>query len=56
LGDQRVNGRKILKWALNTYGIRTWTGLIWLSIGSSGDICEYGNKPSGFIISEKFND
>jgi hypothetical protein len=26
-----------------------WIGLIWLRIGTSGRLFEYGNKPSGSI-------
>jgi hypothetical protein len=26
-----------------------WTGLVWLRIGTSGELCELGNEPSGSI-------
>jgi hypothetical protein len=31
-----VDGRKILKWTLKKYGMRFWTGFVWLMIGTSG--------------------
>jgi hypothetical protein len=34
--DLSVDGRIILKWILNKYGVRVWAGFIWLRIGSSG--------------------
>jgi len=31
-----VDGRIILKWALSKWDVGTWTGLIWLRIGTDG--------------------
>jgi hypothetical protein len=34
--DLVISGRVILKWFLKKYGVRMWTGFIWLRIRSSG--------------------
>ena len=34
----------------------TWTGLIWLRIGTGGGTCECGNELSGSIECEEFLD
>jgi hypothetical protein len=33
-----VGGSIILKWIIKTLDVRTWTGLIWLRIGTSGEL------------------
>jgi hypothetical protein len=38
----------ILKLILNTYGVRVWTGLIWLRIDTSDGCYEHGNEFFGF--------
>jgi hypothetical protein len=37
LQDLRVNGRVLLKWIVNKWrrGGRAWTGLMWLTVGTS---------------------
>jgi hypothetical protein len=34
LGDTGVEGRKVLKWFLNTLYVRVWTESIWLKLGT----------------------
>ena len=34
LGDPGVDGRKILRWIFRKWDGGTWTGLIWLRIGT----------------------
>ena len=34
LEDPGVDGRIILRWILSKWDVRTWTGLIWLWIGT----------------------
>jgi len=36
LKDLGLEGRIILKWILNVYGVRMWPGFIWLRIRYSG--------------------
>jgi len=36
LGDQRIDGRIILRWIFRKYDIEVWTGSIWLRIGTGG--------------------
>jgi hypothetical protein len=45
LEDLVVDGRIILKLILKWAG-RSWTGLIWLRIGTDGGSCEYGIESS----------
>jgi hypothetical protein len=33
--DEGVNARIILKYVINEYVMRTWSGFIWLGIGNS---------------------
>jgi len=41
--DLGVDGKMILKWALNKSVGRSWTGLIWLRIGRRGRLFRKGN-------------
>jgi hypothetical protein len=34
---------------LRDVGWGVWTGLIWLKIGPSSELCENGNEPSGSV-------
>ena len=36
LEDPDVGGRVILRWIFRKWGVRVWTGLIWLRIGTGG--------------------
>jgi hypothetical protein len=38
LGALRVDGRIILKWILNKYGLRVLTGFNWFKLMSSGEL------------------
>jgi hypothetical protein len=38
LGRPTSNDMMILKWILNKYGVRVWTGFFWLGIGTSGGL------------------
>jgi len=49
LRDPGLDGRIILKWILRKWDEGTWTGLIWLGIGTWGIFCKGGKKKWGFI-------
>jgi hypothetical protein len=36
--DLGVDRRKILKWSLDKYNGKVWTGFIWLGVGTSGGL------------------
>ena len=36
LGDQGVDGRRILRWFFRKWDVRVWTGSMWLRIGAGG--------------------
>ena len=36
LEDPGVDGRKILGWIFRKWGVKAWTGSIWLRIGTGG--------------------
>jgi hypothetical protein len=39
---------------LKKYGVRVWTGLIWLRIRINGGQYEHGNEPSGSLKGREF--
>jgi hypothetical protein len=54
LGDVDLDGRKMLKWILETwYG--AWAGSTGLGIKVTG-CCECGDEPSGYIKCWEFSD
>ena len=55
-GDLGVDGWIILGWISRRWDVGMWTGLGWPRIGTSGDACECGNEPSGFIKCWEFLD
>jgi hypothetical protein len=38
LEDLGVDGKIILEWFLGKYGMKLWTGCIWVRIGTSGGL------------------
>jgi hypothetical protein len=36
LGRPRLEGRIILRWIFKKWNVRTWTGSMWLRIGTGG--------------------
>jgi hypothetical protein len=56
LEDPDVDGKIILRWVFRKWDVGTWTGLIWLKIGTGGGTCECGEKPSGPIKCGEFLD
>jgi hypothetical protein len=46
LENQGVDGRMILILVLRKYTRKDWTGLIWLTIGTSTGCCEHGYELS----------
>jgi hypothetical protein len=55
LGRHRPVGKMkiILKWVFKTWD-EAWIGLIWLKIGTGGELCECGNEPSCSTIFWEF--
>jgi len=47
LGNLGIDGRIIITWILEEYGVRLWAGLSWLEVGCS-------TEPSIFIKDKKF--
>jgi len=43
LGDLGVDGKIILIWLLNKYGVRMWTEFNWIWIRSSDRLSEHSN-------------
>ena len=54
LKDPGVDGRIILRWIFRKWDARTWTGSMWLRIGTVAGTCECGNEPSGSIKCGEF--
>jgi len=46
LEDGGVDGKRILKFALDEQGVKVWTGLIWLRQEPVACFCEHCNEPS----------
>lgn len=44
LGEASIDVMTELKWILNKFGTRVWTGLISLRTGSMVGLCEHGNE------------
>jgi len=49
LEDPCADGTIILRRIFRKWDVRTWTGSIWLRIGTGGGTCECGNEPWGSI-------
>jgi hypothetical protein len=49
LRDPGLDGRIILRWIFRKWDEGTWTGFIWLGIGTGGIFCKGGNKTSSFM-------
>jgi hypothetical protein len=47
--DVDVSGRITLRWITEKEDGVLWTGFIWRKIGTSGELCEHGNEPSGSV-------
>ena len=56
LEDPNAEGRVILTSMFRKYGVRPWTGFIWLRIGPMVDRCKHGNETSGSMICGEFHD
>jgi len=56
LGIHRRRWEDNIKMYLQELGYGTWTGLIWLRIGTGGGHLYRGNEPSGSIKCGKFLD
>jgi hypothetical protein len=45
-----VDGRRVLEWIFKKLDESSWTGLMWLRVGTRvASYCEFGNVPSGSI-------
>ena len=53
-GDQDVDGRIILRWILSKLEGVVGTGWSWLTIGTGGGTCGYGEEFSGSINAGNF--
>jgi hypothetical protein len=51
VGDRDVDRRIILRWILRKYGVRVWTGFMWIRVGSSGG---NSNEPSVSMKGREF--
>ena len=56
LRDPGLDGRIILRWIFRKWNEGTWTGLIYLGIGTGVIFCIGGNETSGFIKCGEFFD
>jgi len=56
LEDPGIDGRIIIRWICRTWGVRAWTGSIWLRIGTVLGAYEYSNEPSYSIKCGEFLD
>ena len=56
LEDPGIDGRIILRWICRTWGVRAWTGSIWLRIGMVLGAYECSNEPSYSIKCREFFD
>jgi len=54
LEDPGVDGTIILRRIFMKWDVRTWTGSIWLRIGTSDGTCISGNEPCGSIKCGEF--
>jgi len=49
LDDPDIDGRIILRRIFNKWDLGSWTGFIWLKIGTGGGTCKCGDEPSGSL-------
>jgi hypothetical protein len=56
LGDLGISRRIILKEILRAYGMRLWTGFIWLRFQTNDALGEHGTQTSGSIKDVDFLD
>jgi len=42
LEDPGIDGRIILQWAFRQWDVETWTELIWLTVGTGGELLKMG--------------
>jgi hypothetical protein len=54
--DPGVGGKIILRWIFRKWDVGVWTGLIWLTIGRGGRLCQHGNEHSVSIKRGEFLD
>jgi hypothetical protein len=47
LKDLSVDSRMILKWMLNNWGLRMWTGILWNKVDTG--FCVHGCEPTSSI-------
>lgn len=54
--DLAVDGRRVLKWLIEKWGMRAWSGFVWLRMKTSSELCEHVNRSSGYMKGRKYLD